>query len=136
MVIFPLATTFAPDDTGHPPLLDLAVLDVLLDELDHNEAGLDAFLEAFISLWPTRLRRAQESVRAGDLAALQDSALSIKVSCQMVGASRLSGCGARLESLVESNRIDGAPALIETLRLVGEQTLAALADVRDQGQAS
>ncbi|MCU1419995.1 MAG: hypothetical protein JWP90_1936 [Mycetocola sp.] len=136
VVNIPLLTAPAPGDAGHPPLLDLLVLEVLLAELDQDDAGLDAFLEAFMSLWPERLRRVEKSITAGDHAAGFDSALSIKVSCSMVGASRLSACGARLESLIQAKRFDEAPAMLETLRTVGEQTLSALAAVRDRGLAA
>jgi HPt (histidine-containing phosphotransfer) domain-containing protein len=132
----PLATTHAPDDTGHPALLDSSILNGLLASLNHDETALDAFLAAFIHHWPERLHRIDESAAAGDRAALHDCALSVKVSSQMVGAARLSACGSDLENLVRSDRLDGVPAALEILRAVGEATVSALAGIRKHGLAA
>jgi HPt (histidine-containing phosphotransfer) domain-containing protein len=126
----PLAATPPPENTGHPPLLDPSALDDLLAELDEDEEALDAFLSAFIGHWPERLRRTEASVIAQDRLAIHDCALSIKVSGEMVGALRLSAIGEQLELLASSGSLDGAEALVDSLRSTGEQTLSALAAAR------
>lgn len=127
MVNPPQTATNPPEVTGHPPLLNPAALDKLLAELDQDEAALDAFLEAFISHWPERMRRAAASITARDRQAVYDCALSIKVSALMAGALRLSACGGDLENLARSDRLDEAgAAVLDELNTIGKQTIRAL----------
>jgi HPt (histidine-containing phosphotransfer) domain-containing protein len=132
----PLAATFPPEDTGHPPLLDLSALDDLLAELDRDETALDGFVDAFLMHWPERLQRAEASIAAGDSVAALDCALSIKVASEMVGAARLSRCGLELEEMARSGRLDQAAVLLELLSSVGEETRHALAVARNRELAA
>ena len=130
VVIIPPHTTPPPEDAGHLPLVDSSALAALLASLDHDERAVDGFVATFITHWPERLRRAEQSVSAQDQAAIYDCALSIKVSGQMVGAVRLSTLGSDLELLVRSGRLDGARVIIDALRDVGDQTIEALSEAR------
>lgn len=132
MVPSPLNTTPPSDHTGHLPLLDQSALDGLLASLDHDEDAVDGFVATFVGNWPDRLHRTAASLAASDRAALYDCALSIKVSSQMIGAARLSGCAGELESLIRSDRLETASVLLQTLRSVGDQTLAALSAARSR----
>jgi HPt (histidine-containing phosphotransfer) domain-containing protein len=128
----PLNTPLPTDDTGHPPVLDDDALAALLDSLEGNEGALDAFVVGFIAHWPERLRRAEEAIALRESAAIINSALSIKVAAQMVGAVRLSDLGIELERLVRGHRLDGVPAVVGRLRTTGSETVAALRSARSR----
>ncbi|GHD45025.1 Hpt domain-containing protein [Mycetocola manganoxydans] len=130
MVNTPLITTTHPDDTGHPPLLDPAALDSLLDSLESDESALDGFVARFMGHWPARLQRAELSIRSLDTVAAQDCALSIKVAAQMVGAMQLAAYGAALESLARTGRLHEAEPFLPALQAVGDATLRELAVLR------
>lgn len=131
-MILPPNAALPPDDTGHLPLLDHTALAALLASLDHDQVALDGFIATFVKHWPERLRRAAEAIGTRDYAAIYDCALSIKVSSQMVGASRLATYGCELERVVRSGRLDDALPILDSLRTIGDETAQALTASRSR----
>lgn len=79
------------------PLLDRAVLERLLEELDDDDSLWKIFVSNFIAYAPTRIERLRQALTTGDLTGSLDAVLSLKTSSQMVGAERLAGLALNLE---------------------------------------
>lgn len=99
------------------PLLSLQVLRALEEDLGDAVTGR-IFVENFIEMWSSRMERLTVAVRGMDRAAAMDTILSVKISSAMVGASRLSMLGEKMQHLIRD-----AVALrtwSEAMVLVGE----------------
>ncbi len=86
-----------PDSSDIPPLLDRSVLDQFTEELEEL-AYTKAFFDSFIDLMPHRIERLRLALVAGSFERALDAVLSLKSSSQMIGARRLAGLAAALES--------------------------------------
>lgn len=123
--------TFPPNDqqlslAGCLPLFDDTALDELLESLDHDHDALAGFLSAFVGQWPDRLARIDDRIRANDPDGALTAVLSLKVSSQMIGATQLTSLSSELEHIVREGAFAAGIDRVETLRLVGTETLMAL----------
>jgi HPt (histidine-containing phosphotransfer) domain-containing protein len=83
---------------GDPlPLLDSVVLNRLRSELDDDERVWKVFVQNFITHLPERNERLRQALTTGDFKDAMAAVLSLKTSCQMVGAERLAGLAMDLE---------------------------------------
>lgn len=96
---------------GYAPLLDPAVLVRLREELDDDEGVWKVFVQNFITQLPERNERLRQTLTTGDLKGAIDAVLSLKTSCQMVGAERLAGLAISLEQAIR-NEADDAGASV------------------------
>ncbi|WP_314214327.1 Hpt domain-containing protein [Pseudarthrobacter equi] len=77
-------------------VLDPAVLERLRSELDDDE-GWRLFLSNFLAHLPRRIEKLQDGLAHADYEVSMDAVLSLKISCQMVGAERLAGLALLLQ---------------------------------------
>lgn len=117
---------------GHPHLIDGRALSELLTALDNDEDAVVHFVSTFVQQWPERLRRIADRIRARDTVGAVTAVLSIRVSSQILGASELTSLSTELEHLVRMDDFAAALVRVETLRIVGAETLRELcATVRE-----
>ncbi|BCW20212.1 hypothetical protein NtRootA9_29200 [Arthrobacter sp. NtRootA9] len=79
-----------------PVCVDPAVLARLRVELDDDE-GWFLFLRNFIDHLPRRIDKLRRGLAGADYEVAMDAVLSLKISCQMVGAERLAGMALQLQ---------------------------------------
>lgn len=79
-----------------PGLVDTAVLEQLRRELDDDEGWLQ-FLNNFLAHLPRRVAKVRAGLETADYELSMDAVLSLKISCQMVGAERLAGLALQLQ---------------------------------------
>lgn len=77
-------------------VLDPAVLERLRSELDDDE-GWRLFLRNFLAHLPRRIEKLRGGLAHADYEVSMDAVLSLKISCQMVGAERLAGLALQLQ---------------------------------------
>lgn len=77
-------------------VLDPAVLEQLRSELDDDE-GWRLFLSNFLAHLPRRIEKLRGGLVHADYEVSMDAVLSLKISCQMVGAERLAGLALQLQ---------------------------------------
>ena len=123
--------TFPPNDqrlslAGHLPLFDDTALTELLESLENDHDAVVGFLRAFVGQWPDRLARIDDRIRANDPDGALTAVLSLKVSSQMIGATQLTSLSVELERIVREGDFTAGIDRVETLRLVGTETLMAL----------
>jgi len=80
-------------------VLDPAVLERLRSELDDDE-GWRLFLRNFLAHLPRRLEKLRSGLAHADYEVSMDAVLSLKISCQMVGAERLAGLALQLQQFL------------------------------------
>ncbi|MFU8946716.1 Hpt domain-containing protein [Mycetocola zhadangensis] len=123
--------TFPPNGphsslAGHLPLFDGTALDALLESLDNDRGAVADFVAAFVEQWPLRLARIDDRIRAGDAEGAVTAVLSLKVSSQMIGTNQLTSLCLELERIVREGDFTSGMERVETLRVVGAETRAAL----------
>lgn len=79
-----------------PVGIDPAVLARLRLELDDDEGWL-LFLRNFLNHLPRRIDKLRRGLAGADYEVSMDAVLSLKISCQMVGAERLAGMALQLQ---------------------------------------
>jgi HPt (histidine-containing phosphotransfer) domain-containing protein len=79
-----------------PRLVDPAVLEQLRSELDDDDGWLQ-FLTNFLGHLPRRIAKLRAGLETEDYELSMDAVLSLKISCQMVGAERLADLAVRLQ---------------------------------------
>ncbi|MCT9625587.1 Hpt domain-containing protein [Pseudarthrobacter equi] len=77
-------------------VLDPGVLERLRSELDDDE-GWRLFLSNFLAHLPRRIEKLRGGLVHADYEVSMDAVLSLKISCQMVGAERLAGLALQLQ---------------------------------------
>lgn len=77
-------------------ILDPAVLERLRSELDDDE-GWRLFLSNFLAHLPRRIEKLRGGLAHADYEVSMDAVLSLKISCQMVGAELLAELALRLQ---------------------------------------
>lgn len=80
-------------------VLDPAVLERLRSELDDDE-GWSLFLSNFLAHLPRRIEKLRGGLAHADYEVSMDAVLSLKISCQMVGAERLAGLALQLQGFL------------------------------------
>ncbi|GGE92641.1 Hpt domain-containing protein [Mycetocola zhadangensis] len=123
--------TFPPNDpslslAGQLPLFDGAALSELFGALNNDRDAVIGFVSAFIEQWPSRLARIDDRIRANNPPDALTAVLSLKVSSQMLGASQLTSMCAELERIIGDGDFAAAIHRVETLCLIGTNTLLAL----------
>ncbi|MBM6622432.1 Hpt domain-containing protein [Micrococcaceae bacterium RIT802] len=116
---------FSLPSPEEPPLVDLAILHDLEQQLDGRSAVLD-FVGDFASLWAARYTRVAEALRTGDDEAALDALLSLKASASMVGAIRLAGRAEEIESAMKRGDVGDGKTFLPALSTCGQLTLHAL----------
>ncbi|MEV7635466.1 Hpt domain-containing protein [Pseudarthrobacter enclensis] len=79
-----------------PVGVDPAVLARLRAELDDDE-GWFLFVRNFLNHLPRRMDKLRRGLAGADYEVAMDAVLSLKISCQMVGAERLAGMALQLQ---------------------------------------
>lgn len=79
-----------------PVGVDPAVLARLRVELDDDE-GWFLFVRNFLNHLPHRIEKLRRGLAGADYEVAMDAVLSLKISCQMVGAERLAGMALQLQ---------------------------------------
>lgn len=79
-----------------PVGVDPAVLARLRLELDDDE-GWFLFVRNFLNHLPRRIEKLRRGLAGADYEVSIDAVLSLKISCQMVGAERLAGMALQLQ---------------------------------------
>lgn len=126
--------TFPPSDlcarqahsVGHLPLIDDAALSDLLIALDNDNDAVVLFVSNFVDQWPDRVQRIIDRIRVHDGAGAVTAVLSVRVSSQMIGATRLTSLSTQLEQVVRTEDFASGLERVETLRSVGAETLTEL----------
>ncbi|WP_458782333.1 Hpt domain-containing protein [Arthrobacter sp. D3-16] len=116
-----------------PCLLNPAALEKLRSELD-DDAGWLVFVSAFLAHLPRRMGKLHNGLMNADYDLAMDAVLSLKISCQMVGAERLAEMALRLQhTVIVSGKRDDVTAvspqltkLLDDLAACAEQTAHAL----------
>ncbi|MDP9989376.1 HPt (histidine-containing phosphotransfer) domain-containing protein [Arthrobacter oryzae] len=129
-------------DEKYPwPLFDGTVLARLLEDLDDNEGLWAVFIRNFVTQLPLRMKALTLSLTTGDMDGAINSALSLRTSCQMVGAERLAGLTLRIEDELRAlpDKTGPSPALphlaathLAPLKACAEQTHRVLQDYLSQ----
>ncbi len=70
------------------------------------------FVQAFIAQLPRRAERLRLTLTTGDGAGAVDAVLSLKTSCQMVGAERLAELAGNLERSLRQDTQCGDPGVV------------------------
>lgn len=126
--------TFPPSDlcahqahsAGHLPLIDDSALSDLLLALDNDTDAVVHFVSSFVEQWPDRVRRIVDRIRAHDVVGGVTAVMSIRVSSQMIGATRLTSLSTQLEQIVRTEDYAAGLERVATLRSVGAETLVEL----------
>ncbi|WP_159827324.1 Hpt domain-containing protein [Arthrobacter sp. 9AX] len=98
-------------NSGYAPLLDPSVLERLREELDDDEGVWKVFVQNFITYLPERNEKLRQALTTGDVTGSMDAVLSLKTSCQMVGAERLAGLAFDLEQALRHDILNTDPAV-------------------------
>lgn len=114
-----------PEGPAGPPILDLAVLHRLEDELGGTGVA-HRFAEDYIRIWNKRLAYLRRSVDDDDLELAMDAVLSVKNSAFMVGASRLAGLAVSAECLLRTGDLAAVQRLLPGVALAGAEAVNAL----------
>jgi HPt (histidine-containing phosphotransfer) domain-containing protein len=112
-----------------PAGVDPAVLARLRVELDDDE-GCFLFVRNFLNHLPHRIEKLRRGLAGADYEVSMDAVLSLKISCQMVGAERLAGMALQLQQCLGTFPSgDWDPAkqpelarLFEDIAMVAEET--------------
>jgi HPt (histidine-containing phosphotransfer) domain-containing protein len=107
-------------------LVNPAVLEQLRSELDDDEGWLQ-FLNNFLAHLPRRMAKLRAGLETADYELSMDAVLSLKISCQMVGAERLADLAVQLQQCLGTfSSGDGDPAeQPELARLLEDIAVAA-----------
>ena len=105
----------APVDVA-PEISRVLDLDGTLENLGGDPELLQELLEFFMELGPGQLDDLQSVVEAGDIAAVDLQAHSMKGGAANVGAVRVRDVAKELEMLAKSGSLDGAAELFAQLR--------------------
>ena len=115
-----------------PSLLDPAVLEKLRIELDNDEGWL-LFISAFLAHLPCRMEKLRSGLWNADYDLAMDAVLSLKISCQMVGAERLAEMALHVQHTIigstTSGNVTAAPPpakILVDMAACAEQTAHAL----------
>lgn len=107
-----------------PVGVDPAVLARLRLELDDDE-GWFLFLRNFLEHLPRRIDKLRRGLAGADYEVSMDAVLSLKISCQMVGAERLAGIALQLQQSLTVGPDGGLCEIPGLERLFGEISVLA-----------
>ena len=109
------------------PAFDATVLKRLADELE-DEGFAVVFANCYRRMLPGRVARVTRSLDEGDEDCALDAALSLKVSCLVVGARQLAELASAIEGGVRRRDLEAARAAARQLAAVADRTDHALRD--------
>lgn len=112
--------------TDRQPLVCVETLLSLQESLDGEKALCRNFVIRYVQMWPGRFERIQAAVANGDDVDAMDSALSLRSSSLMVGATRLGKLTDDLIGLLECRSHVAAGRKLASLRACGNQTAGEL----------
>lgn len=110
-----------------PVGVDPDVLARLRAELDDDE-GWFLFVRNFLNHLPHRIEKLRRGLAGADYEVAMDAVLSLKISCQMVGAERLAGMALQLQQSLRVGpdgalcEIPGLERLLEEISVLAEET--------------
>ena len=108
-----------------PRLVDQKVLHRLEDEFD-DPGPAQSFVRDFIAYWDERYLRLAEAVQSRDTDASLDALLSVRIASAMIGATRLAGMAADLESKLKRGNLAAVEAALPDLLDCGTATIKKL----------
>ncbi|WP_115787780.1 Hpt domain-containing protein [Arthrobacter silvisoli] len=124
--------TGSTDDSHGPagagstqPLLDLAVFQLLEDQLD-NPLIARSFASDFAKLWTLRYEVLARAVERGDAAGAMEAILSLKTSSTMVGGVRLALLAGQFEEQIRNGDLADAGSLLAAVLECGHATVLEL----------
>lgn len=120
-----LAGTVSPGQGHELPLVDLAVLLDLEEQLD-NPAVAREFARDYAAMWGHRYRSLAAAVDSQERAAALDAVISLKVASAMVGGLRLARLAEELEVVIRRGDLYNGEALLATVADHGSETVKAL----------
>ena len=106
------------------PLLDQEVLRELAEDIGLRAAA--SFAREFAGMWPRRRAALAAAVSHGDADLAMDAILSMRVSSAMVGARRLEGLAAGLETGLRAGGVGALRPLLRDVERCGDDTARAL----------
>ncbi|MDJ0350025.1 hypothetical protein [Cryobacterium sp. PH29-G1] len=122
-----------PDDAlarrcRHPvvPLVDVASLHELCQDLGGDVRIQKRFVNDFIALWQPRAVRLGTALAASDVEAADVVLLSIRSSSTMLGARRLESFATQLHGALRARDLSACARQLPQLSLVGSDTCRAL----------
>lgn len=107
------------------PLLDLAVFQLLEDQLD-NPLIARSFASDFAKLWTLRYEVLAGAVERGDTAGAMEAILSLKTSSTMVGGVRLALLAGQFEDRIRNGDLKDADTLLAAVAECGHATVREL----------
>lgn len=108
--------------TAKLPLVCTATLHSLEESLDGERELCRNFVCRYVEMWPRRFERIYDAVSSGHNEEALDSALSLRSSCLMVGASQLGKLTNDLIRLLGSERPSATAKKLAALQACGNQT--------------
>ena len=106
------------------PLLDHVVLRELAEDIGPRAAT--SFAREFAGMWPRRRAALAAAVSRDDAEGAMDAILSMRVSSAMVGARRLEGLAAGLETGLRTGGVQALRPLLRDVERCGDDTALAL----------
>jgi len=114
-------------DDAELPLVDLAVLQDLSDQLAHPAVAQN-FARDYATLWTQRYQKLAAAMDRQDFAAALDAVISMKIASAMVGGLRLSRLAEQLEGFIRNGDLENGLALITSVEVHGSATVKELQD--------
>ncbi|MGW9412708.1 Hpt domain-containing protein [Arthrobacter cupressi] len=118
-------SNWLPATGSGQPLLDLAVFQLLEDQLD-NPLIARSFASDFAKLWTLRYEVLAGAVERGDIAGALEAILSLKTSSIMVGGMRLAGLAGEFEEHIRKGGVRDARSLLAAVAECGHATVLEL----------
>ena len=109
-------------------VLDQPTLAGLLDSLGGDVDFLKELVDAYLDSTPGLFAAMRQAAAAGDGAALQRAAHSLKTGSANMGALALAALCKQLEDMSKSGALDGAETRIDTAAAAYDDVAAALRD--------
>jgi two-component system, sensor histidine kinase len=110
-------------------IIDQKTLAALLESLGGDVDFLKELADAYLDSTPDLLAAMRQAAAAGDGAALQRAAHSLKNGSASMGALALAALCKQLEDMGRSGMLDGAEACIDTAAATYDDVARALRDV-------
>ena len=111
---------------GVSPLVDPLRLQRLRTDFGGDISAPNRFVNDFLDLWQTRESRLRAALASSDLEDADVVLLSIRSSCQMLGAVLLENTAGRLHAALKNEDLPGCQQQLTWLSEVGADTCLAL----------
>lgn len=94
------------------PLVNPSVLVSLREDLQNDDAIWTTFICNFLAQLPGRIERLRHTLSTGDLEGAKDAVLSLRTSCQMIGAQQLAQLAHHTEKHLNTTTKDEDPTSV------------------------